>query len=52
MTTMLILILIIGAGALALEYLLLKRYYREKIEEKVRLIKDVEAQLIQMDKMA
>ena len=52
MTTMLILILIIGAGALALEYLLLKRYYREKIEEKVKLIKDVEAQLIQMDKMA
>ena len=52
MTTMLILILIIGAGALALEYLLLKRYYREKIEEKVKLIKNVEAQLIQMDKMA
>ena len=52
MTTMLILILIIGGGALALEYILLKRYYREKIEEKVRLIKDVEAQLIQMDKMA
>ena len=35
-----------------MEYILLKRYYREKIEEKVKLIKNVEAQLIQMDKMA
>ena len=51
---MLVIILLIaaGAGGLALEYILLKRYYREKIEEKVTLIKNVEAQLIQMDKMA
>ena len=52
MTIIIILTAALVGGLLALEYLLLKRYYREKIEEKVRLIKDVEAQLIQMDKMA
>lgn len=40
------------AGGAFLEYLLLKRHYQKKIEEKVKLIKDVESQLIQMDKMA
>lgn len=51
---MLVIIILMAAlaGGLALEYLLLKRHYQKKIEEKVKLIKDVEAQLIQMDKMA
>lgn len=49
---MLVIIILLGAGGLALEYLLLKRHYQKKIEEKVKLIKDVESQLIQMDKMA
>lgn len=51
MVAIIILVAAIAAG-LALEYLLLKRHYQKKIEEKVKLIKDVEAQLIQMDKMA
>ena len=52
MVIIIILTAALGAGLLALEYLLLKRHYQKKIEEKVKLIKDVEAQLIQMDKMA